>query len=133
VLRRRIDTDQAGKLIQKGTEEGRIVLERLRERGIIDADDEKRGRSYHLSTGSYRKFEKSVDYVRAHGISEPRREALVLEYVHTHGRIERKDVVELCDLSKDQAGRLLTKLAKEGKLVRQGNPPRWTYYELPSP
>ena len=67
-------------------------------------------------------------YVRAHGISPIRHEAMVLEYVQAHGRIERKHVMELCGLSSDQAGRLLKKMMRENILTRKGRPPRWTFY-----
>ncbi len=51
-----------------------------------------------------------------------------MEYVQPHGRIERKDVMSLCDLSSQQAGRLLLKMCDAGKIKRMGTPPRWTYY-----
>jgi ATP-dependent DNA helicase RecG len=58
---------------------------------------------------------------------------MVLEYVQAHGRIERKHVIELCGLSSQQAGRLLQRMCKSKKLVRQGAPPRWTFYVLADP
>jgi ATP-dependent DNA helicase RecG len=67
-------------------------------------------------------------YVRVHGISAIRHEAMVTEYIQAHGRIERKHVMELCGLSKDQATRLLNKMIETGKIERMGTPPRWTYY-----
>jgi ATP-dependent DNA helicase RecG len=125
---RRIDSQQAGRLTQKGLTEGRAILERLVERGLVEAKGETKGRVYHLSAKLYRAMGKSEDYVRSHGISPIRHEAMVMEYVQAHGRIERKHVMELCGLSGPQAGRLLRKLERSGRLKRQGNPPRWTYY-----
>jgi len=55
-------------------------------------------------------------------------EAMILEYVRAHGRIERKHVIELCGLSPPQAGRFLRKMEHSGALKRLGTPPRWTYY-----
>jgi ATP-dependent DNA helicase RecG len=55
-------------------------------------------------------------------------EALVLEFVRAHGRIERKHVVELGGLTSPQAGRLLKLLCQKGRLRREGTTPRWTYY-----
>jgi ATP-dependent DNA helicase RecG len=46
------------------------------------------GRIYHLSAGMYRQLGHPAGYVRAHGISAIRQEAMVLEYVAAHGRIE---------------------------------------------
>jgi ATP-dependent DNA helicase RecG len=125
---RRIDSEHAGQLIQKGTAEGRSVLERLHERGLVEARGERRGRIYHLSASVYRKFGKPEAYVRSHGIDPIRQEAMVLEYLEAHGRIERKHVMELCGLKGPQAGRLLTRMCERGKLKREGSPPRWTYY-----
>ncbi len=125
---RRIDSAFAGKIIQKGTNEGRAVLERLVEKGFIEAKGEKRGRVYHLSAHLYRRFGDSAGYVRTHGISALRHEALVLEFVEAHREVTRKDVMELCGLSESQSGRLLKKLADKGLLVRKGSPPRWTFY-----
>ncbi|MCL5998493.1 MAG: hypothetical protein M1546_20925 [Chloroflexi bacterium] len=78
----------------------------------------------------YRRIGQPEGYVRVHGISSLRHEGMVLEYVEAHGRIERKDVMKLCGLSSVQAGRLLRHMVADGKLVRQGTPPRWTYYVL---
>jgi ATP-dependent DNA helicase RecG len=103
-------------------------LERLQERGLLEAKGEKRGRVYHLSAGMYRQLGHPAGYVRAHGITAIRQEAMVLEYLAAHGRIERGQVMELCGINSPQAGRLLTRLCAAGKVQRQGTPPRWTYY-----
>jgi ATP-dependent DNA helicase RecG len=125
---RRIESTLAGKIIQRGTNEGRAVLESLIEKGFVEGKGEKRGRVYHLSAQLYRRFGDFSGYVRIHGISALKHEALVLELVEAHGKVTRKDVMELCGISADQAGRLLKKLAKKELLVRKGSPPRWTYY-----
>jgi ATP-dependent DNA helicase RecG len=125
---RRIDSETAARLLQKGPSDGNAVLERLQERGLLEAKGEKRGRVYHLSAGMYRQLGIPSGYVRTHGISPIRQEAMVLEFVAAHGRIERGQVMELCGLTSRQAGRLLTKLLAEGKLQRRGTPPRWTHY-----
>jgi len=131
---RRCDSAKAGELIQKGAEQGRQVLERLVERGFIEAKGERRGRVYHLSAAVYRKLGIPSGYVRTHGIDSVRHEALILEAVAAHGgKIERKHVIELLGLSGEQAGRLLRKMCDDGKLKRHGSPPRWTYYVLFDP
>jgi ATP-dependent DNA helicase RecG len=130
---RRIDSRAAGRLIQKGTSEGRAVLERLNERGLVEARGEKRGRVYHMAASLYRRLGQPEGYVRSHGIDRIRQETMVTEYVQAHGRIERKHVMELCGLSGDQAGRLLKRMCQNGKLRRRGRPPRWTYYVLGRP
>jgi len=124
---RRMDADTAGSLIQKGTARGRAVLEKLVERGLLEAKGEK-PRGYHLSANIYRRLGKSEGYVRAHGISPLRHEALVMEYVEAHSRIARKHVVELCGITENQAKGLLKKMCDKGKLKKMGKPRRGTYY-----
>jgi ATP-dependent DNA helicase RecG len=127
---RRIDSAAVGRLTQKGHGEARSVLERLQERGLVEARGEKRGRVYHLSANLYRRMNLPESYVRARGIDAIRHEEMVLQYAKSHGRIVRDQAAELCGLSNDQAGRLLRRLVGKGKLYRQGTPPRWTYYVL---
>lgn len=55
---------------------------------------------------------------------------MVLQYVQSHGRIARKDVMELCRLSPDQASHLLHRLATEDKLILHGKS-RGAFYTLP--
>lgn len=125
---RRIDTESVAKLIQKSSAAARAVLEQLVELGWVEGKGEKRGRVYHLSASVYRWLDKPEAYVRVHGIPPERLEALVLEFVRAHGRIERKHVVSLGGLTSPQAGRLLKLLCEKGRLRRLGKPPRWTYY-----
>ena len=127
---RRIDSDLAAKLIQKEIAEGRRVLETLQERGLIEAKGEKKGRVYHLSAALYRKLGDKAGYVRTHGISAIKYESMIKEYIEAHGKIVRANVIDLCGLSGDQAGRILDKMFKKGILLRKGTPPRWIYYVL---
>jgi ATP-dependent DNA helicase RecG len=55
---------------------------------------------------------------------------MVLQYVQSHGRITRKDVMELCRLSPDQASHLLHRLATEDKLTLHGKN-KGAYYTAP--
>jgi ATP-dependent DNA helicase RecG len=128
---RRVDSQHAGMLIQKGAKEGRATLEKLVERGFVEAKGERKGRVYHLGAELYRRFGDKLGYVRIHGISAIKHENMVMEYVDAHGRIERKHVVELCGLSGDHASRLLRRLVEKGQLLMKGSPPRWVYYEKP--
>ena len=128
---RRVDTATVGGLTQRGEAHARGVLERLVERGLIEARGERRGRVYHLSAELYRRLGEPAGYVRAHGFDRIRQEAMVLEYVKGHGRITRRDAAELCSLGLNQASRRLRQLRDEGKLVKQGKG-RGSYYELPS-
>ena len=55
---------------------------------------------------------------------------MVIQFVQKHGKIARKEVMELCRLSKDQAGHLLRRLTRDGKLVLHGKR-RAAYYTIP--
>ena len=54
---------------------------------------------------------------------------MVLNYVRQHGRIQRNEVIELCHLTPNQAGKLLTRLKSQGKLIKHGDK-RGSYYTL---
>lgn len=127
---RRIDSEAAARLLQKGAADSHAVLERLHERGLVEAKGEKRGRVYHLSAAMYRQLGQPAGYVRAHGISAIRQEAMVLEYVTAHGRIELAQVMDLCLLNRGQAQRLLKRLLQSKRLSMRGKGPRWAYYVI---
>lgn len=126
---RRIDSVSVGEILQKGINEGKAILEKLVERGFVEAKGEKKGRIYHLSAQLYRLFGDASSYVRIHGISALKHEALVMEFVEGHGRIARKDAISLCGISEDQAKRLLQILVKKGKLSRKVSRGRASHYE----
>jgi ATP-dependent DNA helicase RecG len=125
---RRINSDTAGKLIQKGPIAARRVLEQLCENGLLVAKGETKGRVYHLSAELYRRLGHPDGYVRAHGIDRVRQEGLVMEFLAAHDRITRKEVESLLGITKSQARRLLEKMSASGKVQAEGNAPRGTYY-----
>jgi ATP-dependent DNA helicase RecG len=125
---RRIDSVTAGKLIQKGHGEARSVLERLQERGLVEARGEKRGRVYHLSARLYRRMNQPEGYLRVHGIEAIRHEEMVLAFVRKEGKIVRGQVADLCTLTNDQATRLLKRMVEKQWLAAKGSPPRWVFY-----
>lgn len=125
---RRIEADTAAQTIQEGVSKARAVLESLVERGWVEAKGEKRARVYHFSAAIYRQLGEPEAYVRVHGISASRLEALIMEYVMAHGSIERKHVMELCGLNGDQATRLLAKMTRAGKLAKRGTARKSTQY-----
>ena len=126
---RRTDSAEIGKRIEKGPVEGRAVLERLQERGLVERRGEGRGRGYHLSAQLYRKMKQPESYDRVHGI-DAIRTSTVLEAVRNRGKIVRAEVARLCSLSDDQASRLLKKMTDKGLLARRGKPPRWVPMSL---
>ncbi|MBM3335836.1 AAA family ATPase, partial [Candidatus Sumerlaeota bacterium] len=127
---RRADVPTIGRLTQRGEAHARSVLERLVERGLVEARGEKRGRVYHFSASLYRRLGKPAGFVRAHGFDSIQQEAMVMEYLKAHGRIARREAAELCNLNGAQASWLLRTMAKEKKVRLKGSK-RGAYYELP--
>ncbi|MEW6173345.1 MAG: RNA-binding domain-containing protein [Bacillota bacterium] len=125
---RRIDSESVGVLIQKGTSEGHVVLERLVERGLIDAKGERRGRVYHLAAALYAKIGDPSGYVRIRGFEPIQQEQMILQYVDAHGKITRSEASGLCLINENQAYRRLQKMCKQGLLVMGGKPPKGAYY-----
>jgi len=128
-LDREVDTPAVANLIQKSEPEARAVLQTLVEYGLIEPRGEKKGRVYHLSAGTYRRLGEKAEYVRQRGFEPQQQEQMVLQYVTTHGRITRSETAELCKIGPRQAGRLLSKLMKAGRLNQHGER-RGTWYDL---
>ena len=126
---RRLDISVLASAIQKDESVARFTLERLVEKGLIEAHGVKKGRTYTLSAKVYREFGQRADYVRQAGFDSIQQEQMVLQFVKKHKRITRKEVVELCKLNEDQASRLLRKLHASGKLELSGKG-RGAYYKL---
>jgi ATP-dependent DNA helicase RecG len=97
------------------------VLERLVEAGLAQAHGNTRSRTYTLSPAVYRRLGQDAGYVRQAGFTRVQQAQMVLNLVAQKDQVSRKDVVELCQLTPDQASRLLRDLVAEGKLVRQGD------------
>jgi len=117
---RRIDSQQAGKLIQKGISQARSVLGSLHERGLIEARGERRGRVYHLAAVLYRRLGAVPGYVRARGFDRIQQRQMVLDAVGIDGRMTRKKAAELCQITEPQAYYLLSKMCLNGDLESVG-------------
>ena len=127
---RRIDITTTAQAIQKNEATARAILERLVEAGLVEPHGIKKGRTYTLSSSLYRQLGQSADYIRQAGFNRIQQEQMVLRYVQEHGQITRKEVMDLCRLSKDQASRLLQDLTTEQKLDPNGKT-RGVFYTAP--
>jgi ATP-dependent DNA helicase RecG len=125
---RRIDAPTAGKLIQKGTAEGRRVLEHLHELGLVEGRGERGGRVYHLPASLYKRFHMKAEYVRAKGFEPLQQEQMVIEYVRKHGTIRRAEVADLCKISDDQAKRLLKSISEKHEEFKMVGVRRGAHY-----
>lgn len=124
---RRTDTDRASRLIQKATSEARSTLERLVERGLVEARGEKRGRVYHLGAALYKRLGKVPAYVRSRGFDRIQQRQMILNAVAAEGRITRKKAADLCQITDPQAYYLLSKMIEDKELELIGDG-RGAYY-----
>lgn len=113
-------TSDAAQLLQKPEATARARLQRLLEAGLVEGRGQGRGRSYHLSAAPYRRLGKTAAYVRQRGFEPLQQEQMILQYVDKHGRITRREAAELCQISVDQAKRLLGRLVQRGELAGHG-------------
>lgn len=126
---RRLATADAAALVQKPEAEARGGLQRLVETGLVEPRGEGKGRSWHLSAATYRRLGEKAAYVRQRGFEPLQQEQMVLQYVTKHGRITRREAADLCQLSPDQAKRVLARLVERGDLIVHGQK-RGSYYAL---
>lgn len=126
---RRLTTSDFIKSIQKSETQVRAILERLTETGLIEAHSQGRGRSYTLSSRVYHQLGEQIAYVRQIGIGGIQQEQMIVKLLEVKGAIKRADIVELCNITPDQAFKLLSKLRKKGLLEMHGNR-RSSYYKL---
>lgn len=102
-------------LLQREPDHAADVLKTLSTAGLLRAD----GQAYRLNSQA-----------KAQGRTNslpPDPELVVLDYIQTHGSISRREVVDLCGLSENQAGYLLKRLVERGELhlVGQGRSARY--------
>ena len=117
---RRIDAPTASRLLQKSEASARAVLERLVEAGTLEARGERPHRIYRFSGATYAALGQRAAHVRALGFEPFQQEQMVLQYVRAHGRITRGEVADLCQVTDDQAKRLLRRLVRRGNLASHG-------------
>jgi ATP-dependent DNA helicase RecG len=124
---RRLTTGDIASALQKSEQQTRIILERLLEAGVIEAHGTGRGRSYTLSAGVYQQSGQKAAYIRQTGFDKIQQEHMVMKYITTHGGIKREEAMALCRLNKDQAYRLLKRLANAGTIRFEGKGKRGKY------
>lgn len=126
---KRLGTETLARHIHRDVTQARRTLEQLVEAGLVQPHGSNRSRTYTLSADVYRARGEQVAYTRQAGLSSLQHEQLVINHIQHHGRIQRRDVMDLCYLSKDQASKLLGRLKDEGKLIQHGAR-RGSFYTL---
>ena len=127
-IERRISTARASELFQVDQHEARSILNRLADRGLIEARGDGKGRTYHLAAALYRRLGDPSQYVRARGFDDIQQEQMVMTYARRHKSITRREAADLCQIDSEEASRLLRRLRDEGKLVLVGER-RGSHYE----
>jgi ATP-dependent DNA helicase RecG len=117
---RRLTVNDLAPSLQKSGTSVRATLEKLVESGFLEPRGTGRARTYTLSAALYQKSGKKAEYIRQAGFSTIQQQQMVLNYIDTHGSIKREEVMGLCQLSKDQAYRLLKKLRDGGMVCFEG-------------
>lgn len=126
---KRLDAEELAEHIQRDPTQARRTLEKLVEAGLVEAHGNTRSRSYTLSVEMYRAKGDKLAYTRQIGFTHIQHPEMVLNFVRQHGRIQRSEVMELCHLDGNQAGKLLAKLYADGRLVMHGKK-KGAYYTL---
>jgi ATP-dependent DNA helicase RecG len=126
---KRLNAEELARHIHRDATQAKRTLEHLVEAGLVQPHGNTRNRSYTLSAEVYRAKGGQVEYTRQAGFSRLQHEQMVLGHVRHHGRIQRREVMDLCHLNVDQAKWLLKRLKEEGKLIQHGTL-RGTFYTL---
>ena len=110
----------------------RSATARLVEAGVLEARGNGRNRRFHLTARFYDLAQDRNAYVRIKAMDHLQQEHMVAEYARTYGKITRSQAANLCQLSPDEARRLLKRMTDKGSLRLVGTR-RTAYYELPLP
>lgn len=126
---RQMTSEDAARLIQRGTQDARTHLNRLIEAGLVEARGDGKNRLYHLSAATFRKLGLPSAYVRQHGFERIQQEQMIIQFVEKHGRITRKEAAALCQIAEHQASYLIQRLISRGFLLPASGRGRLAYYE----
>ena len=117
---RRLTTPDLAQSVQKNEIVVRSSLEKLVESGFIEAHGSSRGRAYTLSAKVYRHTGQKAAYVRQAGFDPIQQEQMIISYINKHGSIRRSEAMELCQISQDQAYKLLARMKKKHLITMKG-------------
>lgn len=121
--------EEAAAITQLDGDSARRSLDGLmKERGLVERARGRR-RSYTLSAATRRRLGIEFERPDTTGLPPSEQQQVVVEYARTHGRVTRREAVELCGISPSHATRLLGRLVEKGLLRRYGEK-RGTWYEV---
>lgn len=129
---RNTNPTDVGTFTQKSESDSRRVLEKLYETGLVERFGNAQKREYALSADVYRKMGRSSEYIRQRSFDNIQKEQMVTQFIKLNGKINRRDVIELCRVYPNQAGYILQKMVKKGIILKKGigGHGRGTFYVL---
>jgi len=74
-----------------------------------------------MSPRLHRMLGKRIEYTRQAGFDRLQHEQLVKNYIAQEGKVTRGEVADLCQLTPDQAYKLLRRLVEAGVIEKQGD------------
>lgn len=110
----------AALVIQRSPDEAHQSLQGLLAAGLVVARGSGTRRAWRLSVSAARRLGLPPGDAPQEGAGQLTAEGAVLQHVAEYGRITRREVAKLCQLSSDQAKRLLARLVGLGKLQPHG-------------
>ena len=129
---REIDVGEAKRILQRGENEAREVINSMTARGLLEPFGQKKGRVYRLSKKLYSRLRRCVTYQLFRRAEAKFAESAIMGYLEEMPE-DRKYVTNeivrtLLRLSPHQAGYTLAKLVKQQKLVMRGHGRATRYY-----
>ncbi|MEO0082225.1 MAG: ATP-binding protein [candidate division WOR-3 bacterium] len=130
---REIDQAEAQRILQRGENEAREVLNSMAVRGLLEPFGQKKGRVYRLSKKVYASLRQSVGYQIFRRAETAYAENTILTYLDEMPEDKRfvtNEIVRtLLRVSPHQAGYILANLVKKGQLVLRGRSRSAKYYK----
>lgn len=108
--------------MQKTHSDTEALLTPLIDNRVIEIHDTPEEGTYNLHINTSSSSAQDIPYIRETSgeVFSAQPEQIVLQYTRKHGKITRKDVMALCQMTGDQAGKVLRKLKKSGQLTLRG-------------
>lgn len=117
---RRLTVAELAPSVQKPEINVQTTLEKLVKTGFLEPHGSGRGRSYILSERMHQKAGKKLEHIRQARFAPIQHEQMVLNYIDKHGSIKRAEVMDLCQLNKNQAYRLLARMKAANQIKQIG-------------
>lgn len=130
---RELDLAEAERILQRGEDEAREVLNSMASRDLVEPFGQKKGRVYRLSKKVYARLRRSVSYQIFRRAETAFAETTIMAYLdempEDKSYVTNQLVRTLLRVSPHQAGYILANLVKKGKLVLRGQGRASKYYE----